>query len=110
MIHVDARTPDQFYDERYDSYICFLMRGSGRSLATRTEVFQPRVGGEGALTGKRGFRSFQNCHRDESGPLNIYIFFLSKYQSIFWEGGVVSCLLVQLYLVPTYNHLVSLLA
>lgn len=59
MIHVDARTPDQFYDERYDSYICFLMRGSRRSLATRTEVFQSRVGGEGALTGKRGFRSWR---------------------------------------------------
>lgn len=87
MIHVDARTPDQFYDERYDSYICFLMRGSGRSLATRTEVFQPRVGGEGALIGKRGFRSFQICHGDESGPLNIYIYiYFPSVKVFFWEG------------------------
>lgn len=93
MIHVDARTPDQFYDERYDSYICFLMRGSGRSLATRTEVFQPRVGGEGALTGKRGFRSFQICLGDESGSLlNIYIYFFQVSKYFFGGGGVVSCL------------------
>lgn len=91
MIHVDARTPDQFYDERYDSYICFLMRGSGRSLATRTEVFQPRVGGEGALTGKRGFRSFQICHGDESGPLNIYIYYLTSIKVFFGGWLCLAC-------------------
>lgn len=58
MIHVDARTPDQFYDERYDSYICFLTRGSGRSESTQPEVFQPRIGGEGALIGAEGVKSF----------------------------------------------------
>lgn len=68
MIHVDARMPDQFYDERYDLYICFLMRGSGRSKTMQSAVLRPRFGGEGSPMGEEGARSFQNRHGNETVP------------------------------------------
>lgn len=99
MIHVDARTPDQFYDERYDSYICFLTRGSGRSESTQPEVFQPRIGGEGALIGAEGVKSFQNPHGDESLPDD---------NPITCQKNSVLCVRARNYLVHTSSHLVPL--
>lgn len=69
MIHVDARTPNQFYDGGYDSYICFLTQGGRRSKTTQAAAFQARFGGEGAGIGEEGARSLQNHHGDESAPL-----------------------------------------
>lgn len=102
MIHADARTPDQFYDERYDSYICFLMRGSRRSKTTQSAVFQPRCGGEAALIGEEG-RS-NNHHGDEAAPL--WPSSVKEYCSFLCTGGGAVMLFVQLHLVHTSNNFV----